>query len=189
MARSFSLALSVWVVLAGCFSKKEVPPTMPGEIFFNGSVDRGASYQFDMGYGFTFALEGKGPWNIRIFHESQKGKDLVYPVNPPYRAPVELMIGEGYGKTEADSIKDFPRDFRFIYRPQDILPAWDALEKVLWPKTPADAGEGTQFLGTLPTGKGTIELLSVEDYPVSPGSPTSGLIKTLKFKVHLTWGQ
>ena len=173
--------------LAGCFSKQDPPITSPNGVSFEGGVEQGGDYRFDLGYRLSFVLEGKGPWVIKMFHDSDKDKDLVFPVNPPYRTEQNLIIGEGYGRTAYESVATFPRTFSFLYRERDIAVAWDAVNQILWPKAPDDQAKGETQIASLPYGKGTMELLSVDYFPNTPGSPNAGAIHEMHFRVKLTW--
>ncbi len=182
--RLFGLALLF--ALGGCSQGPDPNPSVPNDVVFEGAVKKGSSYQHELWNGLSFVLDDKGPWVIHMFHESLPDKDLVYPVNPPYRSEGHLMIGEGYGKSAKESIQDFPRIFSFLYRDRDISVAWEALNQILWPKAPKDQEKGKTQIALLPTGKGAMEVITVQYVP-SPAGPGPDTISVIKFKVHLTW--
>lgn len=160
-------------------------------VVIEGTVKRGDEFTRTFGPGFTFALKGKDAWEIVITHAAAGGKDLIYPVNPPYRFSNQQSIGPGYGETARDSARNTPREFGFLYRPGDFEQAWNDLERVLWPygSTAAEVERATDELARLPTGRVKVELLTAEfaASETRPGeAPREGVV-ALKFRATITW--
>jgi hypothetical protein len=154
------------------------------------TVDHGFSREF--GSGFTFWLKGQDvyAWTIEITHESAPDKDLIYPVDPPYRLSNHRYIGPGYGESTRDSVRNTPRNFAFIYRLDDIGKAWDNLEKILWPYTFTEAEVQHAMNEVFPTGNLKFEILSADFIPgpARPdGGPPQDIIASLKFRATITW--
>src|SRR5262249_15406632 len=136
-------------------------------VVIEGMVKRGEEFAGDVGSGFTFKLSGKDVWAIVITHASSPDKDLVYPVNPPYRFSNRLYVGPGYGETARDSVGNTPRELAFIHRPDDIRRAWSNLEKILWPytQTNVETERALDELARIPTGTVRFEILSADVGP------------------------
>ena len=161
-------------------------------VVIEGTVERGHEFAQDFGSGFTFRLRGRDVWAIEITHAASPDKDLIYPVNPPYRFSNRQYVGPGYGESARDSVRNTPRELVFIYRADDIGRAWDDLDRVLWPYTYAGAEveRATNELARFPTGTVTFEVLSAEVGP-DENRPGAGgreeRVRALKFRVTITW--
>ena len=161
-------------------------------VVIEGAVKRGNEFAQDFGPGFTFRLRGEGVWAIVITHAASPDKDLIYPVNPPYRFSNRRYIGPGYGQSARDSVRSTPRELAFLYHPDDIGRAWDDLDRVLWPYMYADAEveRATSELAQFPTGTVTFEILSGEIGPDENrrgGDGREECVRGLKFRVTITW--
>ena len=158
-------------------------------VVIEGMVKRGEEFARDLGSGYTFKLSGKDVWAIVITHASSPDKDLVYPVNPPYRFSNRLYVGSGYGETARGSIGNTPRELAFIYRPDDIGRAWSDLEKILWPYAHADAEteRALDELARTPTGTVTFEILSADVGPDENQPGADEYVRVLKFRATITW--
>jgi hypothetical protein len=159
-------------------------------VVIEGTVKRGDEFAQDFGAGFTFRLRGRDVWAIVITSAGSPDKDLIYPVNPPYRFSNRQYIGPGYGESARESVRQSPRQLAFLYRPDDIKRAWDDLERVLWPYTYAEAEveRATSELEGFPTGTLTLEILSAEFESDESGLRGHGEhVRALKFRATLTW--
>ena len=160
-------------------------------VVIEGSLKRGDEFAQDFGSGFTFRLRGRDVWAIVITHAASPDKDLIYPVNPPYRFSNQQYVGPGYGKSARDSVGNTPRELAFLYRPDDIGRAWDDLDRVLWPYTHAEAEveRATNELARFSTGTLTFEILSAEVGPDEsrPGAGREECVRALKFRATITW--
>jgi hypothetical protein len=152
-------------------------------------VMRGEEFARDFGAGFTFRLSGKDVWAIVITHTSSPDKDLVYPVNPPYRFSNRLYVGAGYGETARDSVGNTPRELAFMYRPDDVAKAWSDLEKILWPYAHADAEteRALDELPQIPTGTVTFEILSADVGPDENRPGADECVRWLRFRATAVW--
>jgi hypothetical protein len=158
-------------------------------VVIEGTVKRGDEFSQDFGSGFTFRLQGKDVWSMVITHAASPDKDLVYPVNPPYRFSNRQYIGPGYGESARESVSNTPRDLAFIYRPGDIGRAWADLDRVLWPYTYAEAEvqRAANDLTQVPTGIVTFEVLSAEFGPDENRPGAEECVRGLKFRATVTW--
>jgi hypothetical protein len=158
-------------------------------VVIEGMIKRGEEFARDFGSGFTFRLSGKDVWAIGITHAASPDKDLIYPVNPPYRFSNRLYVGPGYGESARDAVGNTPRELAFIYRSDDVGRAWSDLEKILWPYAHADAETESALddLAQIPTGTVTFEILSADvgSDESRPGADES--VRSLKFRVTITW--
>ena len=154
-------------------------------VVIEGSVKRGEEFSQDFGPGFTFSLKGKDVWAIVITHATSPDRDLIYPVNPPYRFSNRQYLGPGYGESARDSVGNTPRQFAFVYRPSDIGKAWTDLDRVLWPYNhpEAEVQKAIDDLSHIPTGTVMFEVLSADIGP--PGSEE--WVRRVKFRVTITW--
>src|SRR5262249_39651220 len=121
-----ALILSLSVVLAPAAQDTNL-------VVIEGVVKRGDEFARDFGSGFTFRLHGRDVWAIAITHATSPDRDMIYPVNPPYRFSNRLYIGPGYGDSARDSVQNTPRELSFLYRPGDVALAWNDLDRILWP--------------------------------------------------------
>jgi hypothetical protein len=168
------------------------PAEATNRIVIEGTVSRGGEFARDFGAGFTFRLRGRDVWAIVVTHASSPDKDLVYPVNPPYRFTNRQYVGPGYGETARDSLSDTPRELAFLYRPADIEKAWGDLERVLWPYTytAAEVQRAVDELAGFPTGTLVFEILSAEVGPDARrpgGDAREEHVLRLRFRVTITW--
>ena len=183
IGRAWGLAVLCWLA----------PPSLAAamnDVVIEGTVKRGDEFARDVGSGFTFRLTGRDVWTIRITHSASGDKDLVYPVNPPYRFSNRLHVGPGYGESARDSVSATPRELAFICRPDDVERAWRDLDRVLWPYTHAEAEveRATDELARLPTGVVTFEILSAEIRPDANRSATGDeQVQALRFRVTISW--
>ncbi len=162
------------------------------QVVIEGTVRRGDEFVQDFGPGFTFRLRGKDVWEILITHAASRDRDLIYPVNPPYRFSNQLFVGPGYGESARDSARNTPRELAFLYRPDDFAVAWNDLDRVLWPYTYAEAEveRATSELARFPTGKLTFEILAAEfvaDEDRPGGGGREEFVNALKFRATITW--
>jgi hypothetical protein len=170
----------------------EGPAVATNRIVIEGTVRRGGEFAQDFGAGFTFRLRGRDVWAIVVTHASSPDKDLVYPVNPPYRFSNRQYVGPGYGQTARDSLGDTPRELAFLYRPADIGKAWGDLDRVLWPYTytAAEVQQAIDELAGFPIGTLVFEILSAAVGPdaTRPGDdPREERVRQLRFRVTITW--
>ena len=168
------------------------PAAGMNRIVIEGSVSRGGEFAQDLGAGFTFRLRGTDVWAIVITHAASPDRDLVYPVNPPYRFSNRLYVGAGYGQTARDSVSDTPRQLAFLYRAADIGKAWDDLDRILWPYNYAEAEvqRATDELAGFPTGTLVFEILSAEvgrDESRPGAVAREEQVRALRFRVTVTW--
>src|SRR5215470_81689 len=122
-------------------------------VVITGAVTSGAPFVGSFGAGFALRLQGQqGIWVIEITHAGSGEKDLIYPVNPPYRFSNHQHIGPGYGESARESASNTPREFAFLARPDDVGRAWEDVERVLWPYTHSEAAvqQATDELARLP---------------------------------------
>jgi len=158
-------------------------------VVIEGIVKRGEEFARDFGSGFIFRLSGKDVWAIGITHASSPDKDLIYPVNPPYRFSNRLYVGPGYGESARDSVGNTPRELAFIYRPDDVGRAWNDLDKILWPYAHADAEteKALDELAQIPTGTVTFEILSADMGPDENRPGADEHVRWLRFRATITW--
>ena len=162
------LGAVIWsLVFAGVSAAQDA-----NRVVIEGTVKRGDEFTQDFGPGFTFRLRGRDVWAIVVTHAALRDRDLVYPVNPPYRFSNRLYIGPGYGESARESARNTPRELAFLYRPDDFAAAWDDLDRVLWPYGHAEAevARATSELARFPTGTLKLEILSA-DYVIGTGPP------------------
>jgi hypothetical protein len=160
-------------------------------VVIEGAVTRGVSFARSFGPGFGFRLqEQQGVWVVEITHAASGEKDLIYPVNPPYRFSNHQHIGPGYGESARDSASITPRDFVFLARPDDVGRAWDDVERVLWPYAhgEAEVQRATDQLTHFPTGTLRLDILAAEfaacdDRGHQPDECVSGL----RFRATIIW--
>ncbi len=158
-------------------------------VVIEGSVKRGEEFSQDFGPGFTFRLKGKDVWAIVITHATSPDKDLIYPVNPPYRFSNRQYLGPGYGESARDSVGNTPRQFAFVCRASDIGRAWADLDRVLWPYNhpEAEVQKAIDDLARIQTGTVTFEVLWAD---VGPGENRSGAeecVREVRFRVTIAW--
>ena len=158
-------------------------------VVIEGMVKRGEEFARNFGSGFTFKLSGKDVWAIVITHASSPDKDLVYPVNPPYRFSNRLYVGPGYGETARNSVGNTPRELAFIHRPDDVGKAWSDLEKILWPYAHADAEteKALDELAQIATGTLTFEILSADVGPDENRPGADDCVRSLRFRATVDW--
>ena len=158
-------------------------------VVIEGIVKRGEEFARDFGSVFTFKLSGKDVWAIVITHASSPDKDLVYPVNPPYRFSNRLYVGPGYGESARDSVGTTPRELAFIYRLEDVGKAWSDLEKILWPYAHADAEteRALDELAQIPTGTVTFEIRSADVGPDENRPGAEEWVRWLRFRATIAW--
>ena len=188
--RAFALSVGVVsTVIASIPAAASEPNERVNRVVVEGMIKRGEEFARDFGSGFTFKLSGKDVWAIVITHASSPDKDLVYPVNPPYRFSNRLYVGPGYGETARDSVGNTPREHAFIYRPDDVGKAWSDLEKILWPYAHADAEteRALDEVAQIPTGTVTFEILSAEVGPDENRPGADECVRVLKFRATITW--
>jgi len=181
------LAAAIALALTGAVTAEGV-----NRVVIEGTLKRGDEFAQAFGPGFTFRLRGRDVWAIVITHAASPDRDLVYPVNPPYRFSNRQYVGPGYGESARDSVGSTPRELAFLYRPGDIGRAWDDLERVLWPYTHAEAEveRAISELGRFPTGALVFEILSAEVGPDESRTGAGGrdeCVRTLRFRVTITW--
>src|SRR5205814_7779700 len=133
-------------------------------------------------------LQGEDGWSIVITHAASPDKDLVYPVNPPYRFSNRQHIGPGYGDTARESVADTQRNLAFIYCPGDIVKAWADLDRVLWPYnyTEAEVQKATNDLTQIPTGTVSFEVLAADLGPDTKQPGSEERVQGLKFRATIT---
>jgi len=158
------------------------------QVVIEGTVKRGDEFAQDFGPGFTFRLRGKDVWAIVITHAASRDRDLVYPVNPPYRFSNQLYIGPGYGESARESARNTRRELAFLYRPDDFTAAWDDLDRVLWPYGYAEAevARATSELARFPTGTLKLEILSAE-FVADGGDGRQEWVNALRFRATISW--
>src|SRR5262249_52907462 len=84
-------------------------------VIITGAVTSGVPFVRSFGTGFALRLQGQhGIWVIEITHAGSGEKDLIYPVNPPYRFSNHQYIGPGYGESARESASNTPREFAFL---------------------------------------------------------------------------
>ena len=188
--RAFALSVGVVsTVIASIPAAASEPNERVNRVVVEGMIKRGEEFARDFGSGFTFKLSGKDVWAIVITHASSPDKDLVYPVNPPYRFSNRLYVGPGYGETARDSVGNTPRELAFIYRPDDVGKAWSDLEKILWPYAHADAETERTLdeVAQIPTGTVTFEILSADVGPDENRPGADECVRVLKFRATIAW--
>ena len=158
-------------------------------VVIEGSVKRGEEFSQDFGPGFTFRLKGKDVWGIVITHATSPDRDLIYPVNPPYRFTNRQYLGPGYGESARDSVGNTPRQFALVCRPRDIERAWADLDRVLWPYNhpEAEIQKAIDDLGRIQTGTTTFEVLSAQVGPDESQPGAEEWVRGVKFRVTITW--
>jgi hypothetical protein len=67
----------------------------------------------------------EGGWRIAVGPADDRRADYLAPVSPPYRSPLHLRIGAGYGITADDSLSITPRELRFALNRRDAQVAGD----------------------------------------------------------------
>ena len=182
------LGAVIWsLVFAGVSAAQDA-----NRVVIEGTVKRGDEFAQDFGPGFTFRLRGRDVWAIVVTHAASRDRDLVYPVNPPYRFSNRLYIGPGYGESARESARNTPRELAFLYRPDDFAAAWDDLDRVLWPYGHAEAevARATSELARFPTGTLKLEILFAEfvaDDNRPGGDGRQEWINALRFRVTISW--
>ena len=160
-------------------------------VLIEGAVTRGAPFAQSFGQGFTLAVNGQsGVWGIEITHATSPEKDLIYPVNPPYRFSNRQYIGPGYGESARESASNTPRDFVFVARPDDVERAWNDVERLLWPYTHSEAEvqRAADELAHLRTGTLRFEILGADFAPCGDrGRELQECVSGLKFRATVTW--
>jgi len=190
--RAFTLSVGlVSTVIASIPAAAGEANERVNRVVIEGMVKRGEEFARDVGSGFTFRLSGKDVWVIEMTHAASPEKDLIYPVNPPYRFSNRLNVGPGYGESARDSIGNTPRELGFIYRPDDVATAWGDLERILWPYTVAEveAERALDELARIPTGTVTFEILSADVGPDENRPGADECVRLLKFRATITWPQ
>jgi hypothetical protein len=160
-------------------------------LIIEGTVTPGVPLAQRFGPGFSFALkEQHGGWAVEITHAASSEKDLIYPVNPPYRFSNHQRIGPGYGESARDSAHISPREFAFLVRPDDVGRAWDDVERVLWPYTHSEVEvqQATDELARFPTGTLRLEILAAEFAPCGDSGQEPGeCVSRFTFRATIVW--
>jgi hypothetical protein len=160
-------------------------------LIIEGTVTPGVPLAQRFGPGFSFALkEQHGGWAVEITHAASSEKDLIYPVNPPYRFSNHQRIGPGYGESARDSAHISPREFAFLVRPDDVGRAWDDVERVLWPYTHSEVEvqQATDELARFPTGTLRLEILAAEFAPCGDsGQEPDECVSRFTFRATIVW--
>jgi len=160
-------------------------------VIIEGSATRGVPFARRFDAGFSFRLkEQHGVWVIEITHAASRDKDLIYPVNPPYRFSNHQRIGPGYGESARDSANITPREFVFLARPGDVRRAWEDLERVLWPynHSEAEVQRATDELAHFSTGTLRLEILAAEFAPCGDrGRQPDECVSGFRFRATLAW--
>jgi hypothetical protein len=89
-------------------------------------LSSGSSFTAALPLGLELRLRfAGGGWDIAAGPADDRTADYLAPVSPPYRSPLHLRIGPGYGLTAEDSLHITPRELRFALTRGDAQLAWD----------------------------------------------------------------
>ena len=72
-----------------------------------------------------------GGWQIAVGPRDTRNADYLAPVSPPYRSPLHLRLGPGYGLTAVDSLQIARRELRFALNAHDAQRARDIASAAL----------------------------------------------------------
>jgi hypothetical protein len=184
-------AMVLVFILSMCALSRSLEGQSGTAVVIEGVVTRGVSFAQSFGQGFTFTLkEVGGAWAIGMTHAKSGDKDLIYPVNPPYRFSNRQYIGPGYGESARASANITTRELAFLAQPDDVGRAWQDLDYVLWPYTydEADVQRATNELAHFPTGTLRFEIFGVDFASCGDrGQQLDECVSGVKFRATVTW--
>ncbi len=191
-----SLRVSQWVTVIAAMTA--MATAQAGEIkrclrfSFDGELKQGQPFTQDIGNGLTFRAEpSQGGWHYEI-GRSGADDNFIYDVTLPLHGRHPTDLDTSYATPAQDAVSDEPVDFWFVAFPQDADKAEQGQQLVHWPKGDDDEQRGWDLLGSLPKGRGELEMLK---WRLIPGTDTPkpngeaaqfGEIQWLQFRLTLT---
>jgi hypothetical protein len=157
--------------------------------------NEGQSYSRDIGNGLAFHAEPtSGGWHYEIGRGGAAGADdhYIYDLTLPLHGRHVTDLDTSYDTPAQDAVSDEPLYFWFLAFPQDGDRAERGQQMVHWPKTDDEEQQGWTLLGSLPKGRGQLEMLKWRLVPGTAGPSKKGdpaqygALQWLQFRLTLT---
>lgn len=162
---------------------------------FEGELREGRAYQHEIGNGLVLRAEpSQGGWHYEIGRAGEAGADdhFIYDLTLPLHGRHPTDLDTSYATPAQDAVSDEPVYFWFVAFPQDGDKAEMGQQLVHWPKADDDEDRGWSLLGSLPKGRGQLEMLKWRLTPgtAAPGKDADaaqyGALQWLQFRLTLT---
>lgn len=190
---------SLWVSAFALTAAVTAVPAADGSrclrFSFEGELKEGQLFRRDIGNGLSFRAEpSQGGWHYEIGRAGDAGVDdhFIYDLTLPLHGRHPTDLDTSYATPAQDAVSDEPVWFWFLAFAQDGDKAELGQQLVHWPKADDDESRGWSLLGSLPKGRGELEMLR---WRLTPGTAVPGkeadatqfgALQWLQFRVTLT---